>query len=236
VNPCIVVAMPGSSAAKRVARILDALEKLYGRVRIPKAARPYELLVYQVCGYPASKRSCDAGFAALKASAGIAPEAILRASKKVLAEAMRPGGLYPAKRVDRLRAIATSALSTDENPDLVREMPLAKARKLLKTFPTIGDPGADRILLLARVDPVAAVPSNGLDVPLRLGLGKEQKNWAASYRSAQEALDEALPRTFDARIRAYLLFKTHGEETCKRSRPRCEECPLAKDCPYARAR
>jgi endonuclease III len=217
----------------RLARILAALERHYGKVRISKPARPYHLLLFANCGYPASERACTAGFGALKRSVGLSPEAIQRASKRRLVEAMRVGGIVPELRAERIREIAERS-STEEgaDPDGIAHLPIAKARRLLKTFPTIGDPGADRILLLSHTDAVAAVPSNATQVPLRLGFGKEHSSYAAGYRSASAALDAALPRTFGARIRAYVLLKKHGEEICKRSRPQCERCPVASDCPF----
>jgi endonuclease III len=222
------------TSKSRLARTLDALEKHHGPARVPEAARPYELLVFANCGYPASERACTAGFSALKASVGTSPEAILGARKSRLVEAMRAGGIVPEVRAERLREIAEKSSSEGGDPDAVLRMPLARARKYLKTFPTIGDPGADKILLLSRVAPIAAVPSNATQVPLRLGFGKEQSSYASSYRSAQAALDADLPRDFEARIRAYLLLKKHGEEVCKRSHPMCERCPLATECPYAK--
>ena len=60
----------------------------------------------------------------------------------------------------------------------------------------------------ARVEPIAAVPSNATQVPLRLGFGEEQRSYAASYRSAQQALEDELPRTFGTadRIKTPTLF------------------------------
>jgi endonuclease-3 len=52
------------------------------------------------------------------------------------------------------------------------------------------------------------------------------------YRTAQAALDAALPKTFEARIRAHVLLKQHGQEICKRARPMCERCPVSRDCAY----
>jgi endonuclease III len=225
--------VPRPSSASRLARILTALEGHYGPVRATKPARPYDLLLYANCGYPASERACQAGFAALKGTVGLSPKSILSASEHRLVEAMRAGGIVPELRATRIREIARrSATEPGSNPNLVAKLPIAKARKLLKTFPTIGDPGADRILLLSHTEAIAAVPSNATQVPLRLGFGKEQSSYAAGYRSAQAALDAALPRTAAARIRAYVLLKKHGEETCKRSRPQCERCPVASDCPF----
>ncbi len=110
--------------------------------------------------------------------------------------------------------------------------PLPAARKILKKFPVIGDPGSDKILLFGNIAPLPAVPSNCLEVPLRLGFGEEGKNYAKSYRSIQQALGTSLPETFAARQRAYLLLRRHGQEVCKRSKPLCERCPLTEDCVY----
>jgi endonuclease III len=36
-------------------------------------------------------------------------------------------------------------------------------------------------------------------------------------------------------LRAYLLIKRHGQELCKASRPKCEQCPVTSDCNYFRS-
>jgi endonuclease III len=79
---------------------------------------------------------------------------------------------------------------------------------------------------------VAAVPSASVEVPARLWFGKTGKNYAADYRAAREILSSGLPETFAARQRAYLLLKKHGQQTCKRSNPKCEVCPLTGQCAY----
>jgi endonuclease III len=225
---------PGAPA-DRLARILDALEARYGAIDVTTPARPYELLILANCGYPASERACAAGHAALVATVGVAPDAILRAPKRRLVAALRKGGIVPELRAERLREIAESATRAESNPDSIAALSGAAARKLLKTFPTIGDPGADRILLLSHTEPVAAVPSNATQVPLRLGFGDAPETpgaYAAGYRAARAALDQALPRSVGPRIRAYALLKRHGEELCKRTKPLCDRCPVAGECPY----
>jgi len=67
-------------------------------------------------------------------------------------------------------------------------------------------------------------------------VGEPGKNYAANYRTARGVLDMGLPRTFEARKRAYLLLKKHGQEICKRSKPKCESCPLAAHCAYLQAK
>jgi endonuclease-3 len=110
--------------------------------------------------------------------------------------------------------------------------PISQARKKLKSFHSIADPGADRILLFGGISPIAAVPSNCVHVPDRILHSSESKNYSGAYREAQRVLASELSETFDSRTRAYLLLKKHGQETCKRSNPRCEICPVRSKCAF----
>jgi endonuclease-3 len=220
-------------AKSKLARILDQLEKAYGKQKSAEPADPYELVLYRNAGYPQSDSNCGKGFAALKSKIGLKPADILGASQTALRDALRGSGIVPELRAQRLKEIA-ARIEDEFGGDLrqVLKRSLAEAKKALKKFPTIGDSGAEKILLFTRTAPVAALPSNCLHLPLRLGFGRESKNWAASYRSAQEAIRAELPETCDAQIRAYLLLKHHGQEVCKRSRPLCEQCSVSNDCRY----
>jgi len=225
--------MPGS--ATKLALLLDRLEKFYGQPKPPYPTDPYEMILYINCAYPAAEAACAKGFEALKKSVGVRVDDILAAPIEKLAEVARVGGSFPEKRVERLREIAAT-VTHDFAGDLrsVLKRPLPQARKALKMFPCIGDPSADKILLFTKTAPIAAVPSNCVHVPLRLGFGEEKKNYAAGYRSAQEAIREQMPEDCGVLIRAYQLLKQHGQELCKTSRPRCDICPLSSDCVYFR--
>jgi len=76
------------------------------------------------------------------------------------------------------------------------------------------------------------VPSAFVEVPARLWFGKARKNYAADYRAARDILSTGLAETFEVRQRAYLLLKKHGQQICKRSKPKCEICPLTGQCTY----
>ncbi len=217
----------------KLAKLLDRLEKFYGKPKPPHPTDPYEMILYINCGYPATDASCAKAFDALKRSVGLRVDDILAAPNRKLTQIMRLGGIVPELRADRLKEISALVKDTfagDLRTVLKKSLP--EAKKSLKKFPTIGDPSAEKILLFTKTAPVAAVPSNCVHVPLRLGFGEEKKNYAASYRSAQEAIQAQLPEECGALLRAYLLFKQHGQELCKRSRPRCESCPVSSDCGY----
>jgi endonuclease III len=218
-----------------LARILDALEKLYGKPRPPAVTEPFALLLFENVAYLADDRRREEAFDALAKRVGLSPKKILAAPRSVLHE-IAGRGIVPAQTVEKLREIAAIALE-DFGGDLreVVRRPTKDAIKALKKFPSIGDPGAEKILLFSKSRPVLALDSNGLRALLRLGYGKEEKSYAKSYRSAQEAVDSQLKRDFGWLIEAHQLLRRHGQELCRRSHPRCEVCPLRTDCAYARA-
>jgi endonuclease III len=229
-----------------LAGVLDALEKHYGVQASVGPSEPYEMILFVNCGYPATDTSCAKGYEALKRDVGTKPERILAAPKSKLAKLLRLGGIVPELRAERLKTIAkivNEEFGGDLKWSLEKLLQEEKkragkgirfAKKALKEFPVIGDPGADKVLLLARVAPVAAVPSACTGVPQRIFFGDEDKNYAAGYRAAQEAMAAELPETFEARQRAYLLLKRHGAEICKRTKPKCEICPVSGMCTYFR--
>jgi endonuclease III len=143
----------------------------------------------------------------------------------------------PAIRAQRLKSIAR-AVRDEFDGDLrgaLAGLAVADAHRVLRRFPGIGTPGADRILLFAALAPVAAVPSACPHVLTRIESGDEPARYTDAYREAQQAL-EALAPTLKARRRAYLLLKRHGQELCKRNSPRCAACPLAARCAFAMRR
>lgn len=216
-----------------IAEMLDRLEAFYGAQEVGWPTEPYEFLVWWHCGYPASDAACARGWAALRRAVGVAVGQILGASQGELAGALKAGGMVPELRALRLQQIAARVreeFGGDLRGALVGR--LADARKLLKKFPNIADAGADRILLFARIAAIAAVPSNGPQVLVRIEGGVERVNYSATYRDAQAMLAAGVAERFEARMRAYLLLKRHGQEVCKREKPRCGECPIRGNCGY----
>jgi endonuclease III len=116
----------------------------------------------------------------------------------------------------------------------VLKWPVEKARKALKKFPGIGNPGADKILLFSQTRPILALESNGLRALVRLGFGEEMKNYAATYARAQEAAGNQSFEDCAWLIRAHLSLRRHGQELCKRTEPICNSCPLTENCRYWR--
>jgi len=219
-----------------MAVLLDRLEAHYGPQQPSFPVDPYEFLVWWHCGYPQSDARCEKGWEKLTREVGIDPDTLLRTPPARLASALKAGGMVPELRAQRLKEIAR-LIQNEFGGDLCSALtgPLAQVRRTLKRFPGIADPGADRILLFAGIAPVAAIPSNCVHVPARIRHGGESKNYSTDYRRAQHAIEEEISEKLDARARAYLLLKRHGQQTCKRTKPKCDVCPVASHCAFLAA-
>ena len=221
----------------RIQALLRKLESFHGKQECGWPTDPYLFLVWWHCGYPASDAACAKGWAALNEMIGVEPQRLLSATPANLARALRPGGMVPELRALRLKEIA-ARVKDEFGSDLRAALigPLAAVRKTLKRFPSIGDPGADRMLLFGGIAPVAAVPSNCPHVLVRVQRGRESDSYVATYREAKQAIETHVPATFDARVWAYLLLKRHGQDVCKRAKPKCAQCPISPSCAFASRR
>ena len=216
-----------------VSRLLDRLESAYGPQEPTWPTDPYLFLIWWHCGYPASDAACAKGWELLEREVGTSVEKILKAPPSKLASALKPGGMFPEVRATRLKEIA-ARVKDEFGGDLRAGLagPVEKVRKTLRKFPNIAGPGADRILLFGGLAPVAAVPSNCTHVLVRILKGQERENYGVNYREAQSAIEAEVPAKLDARARAYLLLKRHGQDVCKRTKPRCEECCVRSLCAF----
>ena len=215
-------------------KTLGVLEKTYGPPQPPPPRTAFEHVLWENVAYPADDEKRARAFAELAALVGLRPASIAAAPVGVL-ERIAGAGIMPAQQVAKLR-VAADLARTKFGGDVqsALRLPFEQSRKALRAFPAIGEPGAEKILLLTKSRPVLALDSNGLRVLLRLGYGKEQNSYAASYRSAQRDASAELGKRYTLLIRAHHLLRRHGQETCKRSRPRCGECAVAAGCAYYR--
>jgi endonuclease III len=222
-----------SSDKRGLARIVAELHSLYGPPDPPAVTDPLQMILWENVGYLADDAPREAAYRQLVESVGATPEQILTAPASRLFAATLRGGILPELRARTLLTIAEIAL-TEFGGDLrpVLRLPLPNAKRALQRFPGIDEPYAEKILLFSRSHPVLALDSNGLRVLLRLGFGQEQKSYAATYRAVQEALSGEVRRDFDWLIEAHQLLRRHGQETCRRSHPLCERCPLTWCCKY----
>jgi endonuclease-3 len=221
-------------AALTLTQVVARLRKFYGAPAPPPVTDPFEQVLWENVAYLANDEKRAAAFSALRKTVGLTPRNILKAKTEQLLAVTRMGGIVPELRAQRLRQsaeIVEILLQGKLNAALDEELPTAK--KTLQRFPTIGEPGAEKILMFAGKYPVLGLESNGLRVLLRLGFAEEQKSYSASYRGVKNAIAGQLPRDSRSLVAAHQLLRQHGQELCKRSWPLCDHCPLQDSCAHA---
>lgn len=219
------------------AKTMVRLKKLHGELLPPPAKGPFEHVMWENACYLLTDERRQEVFEALRRQVGLEASKIDAAADSVLLPIATRGGMRPETRVFRWREIARIALSQfDGNLDAILERPYAEAKRALKQFPAIGDPGAEKILLFCGMASGLPLESNGLRVLTRMGWGRAQKDYGRMYRSVMDDLEPGLPRKAEQLAEAHLLLREHGKTLCKDKSPACSECPLANACDYARDR
>jgi endonuclease III len=214
-------------------KLIAKLKSHYGSPTVPPAKGPFELVMWENSCYLLPDERRTAVFEGLRKQAGLNAKAILKADPEALLALATMGGMRPKVRVFRWQEIARITLGQfDGDLDQILKLPYAQAKKALKQFPNIGDPGAEKILMFGGASPGLPLEWNGLRVLTRVGYGRWQKNYGAAYRSVQEALKPELPRKVESIAQAHMLLRQHGKEICRDKAPQCYICPVKELCEY----
>jgi endonuclease-3 len=215
-----------------LSQVVAQLQAHFAKQQQPKLNGPWEMILWENVAYLADDDRRREAFQTLKKRVGTQPEQILSAPDEAILEVTRHGILADqfSKKLRKCAQIALEEFDGDLRP--VLKLPFPNAKKALQKFPGIGEPGAEKVLLFTRSYPILALESNGLRVLLRLGFGEEKKSYSTTYRLVQKAVEEGLENDYSWLVEAHLLLRHHGQELCKRSKPKCRKCPLAADCEY----
>jgi endonuclease III len=213
---------------------VDALSAHYGPPTMLPTADPFELILWENVAYLATPARRREAFELLERTVGTSPADILTAEQSVL-ERVTARGILKSPSVEKLRECARIAID-EFGGDLGTAIrgPLDTAKRALRSFPGIGEPGAEKILLFTGRQALLAPESNGLRVLVRLGLVREEKSYSRTYAASRQVAMKP-PADPTAMQQAHLLLQQHGQTLCKRGVPRCAECPLATACAHARA-
>ncbi len=216
-------------------RLVARLKRHYGEPSVPPARGPFELVIWENACYLLSDERRATVFKGLREQVGLTPAAILKAPREALLSLAGMGGMRPETRVFRWREIARIAATEFEgNLNSILDQPYDKAKKALKQFPSIGDPGAEKILVFCGAGQGLPLESNGLRVLSRAGFGRVLKSYAATYRSVQEAVRDQLPRDNAGLVRTHLWLRQHGKTFCRANAPLCRSCPISELCEFSK--
>ncbi len=208
------------SIAAVLHEIYDLLLARFGPQRWWPGETPLEIMVGTVLTQKTSWHNVEKAIANLKAAGLLSPAALAALPSELLAEQIRPAGYHNLKAGRLKNLLALIAAQGGVNALLA--LPTADLRELLLTVKGIGPETADSIVLYAAGRPVFVVDAYTHRICSRHGLIDEE----CDYFQLQElfmdnlAEDAALFNEYHA-----LLVRT-GKEFCRKSKPKCGDCPL----------
>lgn len=217
-----------------LAEIVARLREAGGPPPSPPTTDILELILWENVAYLADEAKRREAFERLRAVTDFEPSRIAALSDADLRGIVAAPGRMADNQVKKLRDIAELVLEKfDGSLEGLREMSATAARKALRKFPAIGEPGADKILLLSGLSPAFTLESNGLRVLVRCGYGTESTSYAATLASVLADAGPGAPRDLTRLRELHFLLRRHGQDTCTRSAPSCGGCPLRARCPSA---
>lgn len=190
---------------------------------------PLEIMVGAVLTQNTNWENVEKAIANLKAADLLDLQRLAELPTSLLAELIRPSGYYNLKAVrlhNLLRAITAEHDSLDSFFAADRET----LREQLLAIKGIGPETADSILLYAAEKPTFVIDAYTHRLLLRHDLIWEESD----YHEMQELFLASLPEEVALFNEYHALIVRVGKEYCRKSRPRCGECPLREMLPEFR--
>lgn len=185
---------------------------------------PFEVMVGAVLTQNTNWTNVSRAISNLRQDNLLSVAALAELPLEVLAERIRPSGYYNLK-AQRLKNLL--ALIREESPsgevERFLDQETGVLREKLLSVKGIGPETADSILLYAAGKAVFVVDAYTYRILVRHGLVAEETD----YEEMQDLFMDNLPADA-AMFNEYhaLLVKT-GKEYCRKTRPRCQDCPLS---------
>ncbi len=186
----------------------------------------FEMMVGAILTQATNWRNVEQAIARLKRTRLLQPRRIAAASRRTLAQAIRPAG-YFRQKAGRLAGFARWYLARyGGRPARMFRTPWPRLRQELLALNGIGPETADSMLLYAGRKPVFVVDAYTARVFRRHRLVSAR----ATYDDAQQLVmqEGPPPATYNE---YHALLVAVGKRFCHRRRPECRRCPLG-DLPH----
>jgi endonuclease-3 related protein len=209
------------SAAALLREIYDLLLVRFGPQHWWPGETPFEIMVGAMLTQNTSWHNAEKAIANLKAAKLLLPDALAALPNETLAKHIRPAGYHNLKagRLKNLLAL----IAAQGSVEALLSQPTAELRERLLAVKGIGPETADSILLYAANRPVFVVDAYTHRICSRHGLIDEESD----YFQLQELFMNNLSEDADLFNEYHALLVRLGKEFCKKTRPKCEDCPLA---------
>jgi endonuclease-3 related protein len=206
-------------------RLLDIRQRLFdhfGPQHWWPGDTPFEIMVGAVLTQNTNWRNVERAIDTLKDAGMLSLEKMAALPVDLLAQYIRPAGYYNIK-AGRLRNLLGMIIERHEgDPERLLTQSLETQRRDLLSVKGVGPETADSIILYAAGQPIFVVDAYTHRILLRHNLIDEEYG----YYEIQELFMDNLDNNTDLFNEYHALLVRLGKEFCKKSKPRCDDCPL----------
>jgi len=204
-------------------KILTILEDYFGKINWRKQD-PFKLLIGTILSQHTSDKNSHRAFGKLKEEAQVTPKVLARMGIANITHLIKSAGLanIKARRIDAVSKVVLNRFGGDLSQVLA--LPLEEARRILTSFPGVGEKTADVVLTFSGHRSVIPVDTHLFTIAKRLGIVNSHKY--SDVRAAYERLIIS-----EKRNQAHLLLIQLGKKICLARNPRCYICPISRLCP-----
>lgn len=210
------------SPSGELLRYYEAMSGAMGPMRWWPAQTPFEVIVGAILTQSTAWGNVERAIANLRSAGMLTPAAILRVPLPRLAALVRPSG-YFRQKAKKLKAFVR--FLQDEYRGSLKRMfhtPTLELREKLLSVHGIGPETADSILLYAGNHPVFVVDAYTHRILGRHGITDGKPD----YEKVRAFIESSIPRRPALFNEFHALIVNTGKNWCRKSAPRCEECPL----------
>ncbi len=188
----------------------------------------FEVLVSTILSQSTTVANERLGLDGLRQAFGVVtPVALRNARVEEIERAIWHAGLARQK-APRIQAVALEVQQRwGGDLNRVLDRPTREAREALMSFRGVGPKTADVVLAMAGSHPTFPVDTHIARIARRWELARRR-----GYEPTREALEAWTPPS--KRRAWHLAIIAHGRELCKARKPKCEACPVRRDCDWYR--
>jgi endonuclease-3 related protein len=212
-----------SATSHKLMRYFAEMSCTLGPMHWWPARTPFEVIAGAILTQNTSWGNVESAIANLRSARMLTPSSMATARTSRLAALVRPSGYFRQKAV-KLKAFVRF-LQREYGGSLKRmfRTPTEELRGKLLSVHGIGPETADSILLYAGNHPVFVVDAYTHRIFARHGITARKPD----YERVRALFEAALPRDPQLLNEFHALIVNTGKNWCRKSKPRCAECPLA---------
>jgi endonuclease-3 related protein len=182
---------------------------------------PFEVCVGAILTQNTAWTNVEKAIANLKKQGLLDFEKMLAVEESFLAECIRPAGYFNIK-AKRLKSFLRGVKENFGDFARLADLPQDRLREALLSFSGVGPETADSMLLYAFDKPSFVVDAYTKRILVRHRLIDE----AADYHALKDYFESHLSADVTLYNEYHALIVRTGKELCRKSKPKCSECPL----------